>query len=231
MKQAAPWRAGERVLWPLWCAACGALVVDPADPLDKAEVEHPTEMAALDGAFRKFRKAMGRMVTSGRVLLVTDPLDQHAQMAFPKGVAVTELPWTQVEEPWATALNVPRTTVLPQAAQGPFDAVVWWHGLEHTRRPAVHLLALAKAAPGGGVWAGLPPWPLTKGGRLKHLRAHLPQHRFAAGPKQVQRLASLAHLVAAGPFAPGDLSTGASRRDPRWLYHFRLDPALFGREG
>lgn len=218
-KQGGSWTAGGQTLWSLACASCGTLHMDPDMAIPKAEVEHPDEAKLLDGPYRAWRLAAGKAISSGSVLLITDLLNQHAQMAFGPGVQVHELAWSELEQPWKTLLEVPRDTKLPDNLPEKVDWVLWWHGLEHTRRPLAHLSALLKRA-NQGIWVGMPPWPWFPGARTTWLSRFSPQHRFHAGPVQMERLAKEVYAESTGPFAPDNLSVPGKGKE-RWLYRIQ----------
>lgn len=195
--------------------------MDPDLPLPSEKIENTEESKALDPAFRQFRLSLGQVIQQGSVLLVSDPLNQHAQMAFPKSVGIQEISWLSLEAPGKLLREIPRTTVLPATVTAPVDWVVWWHGLEHTRRPAAHLAALRRSAK-IGVMVGLPAWGRWGFQKIQAIKRGLPQHRFLAGPDQVKRLAEDLAMRMEGPFSCGDLGRKAGAKDLRWIYRLLI---------
>lgn len=216
-RQGKPWKdAGGRVLWPLVCSGCGAIFMDPAGPLAPEETENPQEERLLDTAWRAFRQSLAAEIREGAVLLITDPLHQRPQIPFDRAVLTTEMVWTRLESPASTLLQAPRHTP-PLPPQPPVDWVVWWHGLEHTRRPAAHLSALLAVAQ-KGLWLSLPPWPWGGWRRLALMKRFLPQHRFLVGPRQMARLADTVGGALQGPYSPTAFGQPPKRTDTRWVY-------------
>ena len=203
------------MLWPLTCTGCGAVFVDPAGPLAPEETENPQEEHLLDPAWRAFRQSLSAEIREGAVLLITDPLHQRPQIPFERAVRTSERVWTSLESPAAPLLQVPRRTAPP--VEQSVDWVVWWHGLEHTRRPAAHLAALL-AVTGKGLWLSLPPWPWGGWRRQALMKRFLPQHRFLAGPVQMSRMAVSLGAALQGPFSPAAFGQPPKRTDTRWVY-------------